>query len=191
MTRTLKHQPMMIALICASFFQFLAIIADQYVLNLDYKIEKLKHKITITENFQYDLQNTLKVLRYAHRFSEDMSMYAFFNRAKNNNLTSEESSSNTNKSLYFTISEIEQIYEIYSIENISSSKDKQELLSVAKPLLDKIKNTETVQSADKKTHKNTENKRHLFILLAVIAQILGLFSLLGFFLFATKDEETT
>ena len=53
---------------------------------------------------------------------------------------------------------------------------------VAKPLYDQIYQTEALQNTQKQELEIIQNRRHLVIILAVIAQMLSLLSLLWFFL---------
>ena len=78
MTRVLKNRPMLIALILASLSQFLAITGDQYVLNLDFRIERLAHSIEFNKSLQSDLQNTVKVLRRAARYRDESWLSSYF-----------------------------------------------------------------------------------------------------------------
>ena len=189
MARVLKHKPMLITLLSASICQLFAILADQYVLHLDFKVERLEHEITRTENTHEDLQNTLEVLRYAYEFSEDVSFNSFFDKRRSYNEVVSQSDLIGGEPLDFMFSEVTEIYEIHSIELSSTPAEEQNLMEIAEPLFQKIEATNARQRNNITTKIEVENERHIFILFAVIAQILSLFSLLGYFLYELKDNQ--
>lgn len=188
MTGTVKHKPMMITLICASVFQLISIIADQYVLYIDFQVEKLKHEISIDESFEYDLQNTMNILRFAYRSSDDMRLNEFFSNDINFTNSSEKAVPYRDISLNFMISEIKKIYDIHSVQYTKSEEGEYDLITLAKPLYEKISDTKIILGKKNELLNNFDDERHRFILFAVVAQILGLSSLLGFFLFALKEN---
>lgn len=189
MTRIIRHKKMLIALICASICQLFAIMADQYVLNLDFKIEQSEHRITATENLQLDLENTVKILRYAHRSSEDMRMRPFFDQQRGFNIIPSTTDDAISNSLDFMMSEVMKIYEIHSIKTQADMTKTKSLISFAQPLFKKIDETSKAQINNIRLHGYLENQRHLFILLAVIAQITGILSLLGYFIFELINRD--
>ena len=189
MSKVEHHKPMLTALIFASVFQFCAIVADQYVLNLDFTIEKMKHSISSNENLQRDLENTVEVMRFAYRYDEDMSMKPFFDKRRNYNKFTSIKDPSTIKNLDFMKSEISKIYEIYGIDIKENLNDSEHLLEFAQPLFEKIDTTAQNQFKMAVSLAKFEDRRHLTILMAVIAQIAGLVSLLGYFIFELNSRD--
>ena len=158
MTRIIRHKKMLIALICASICQLFAIMADQYVLNLDFKIERSEHKITATENLQLDLENTVEILRYAHRSSEDMRMRPFFDQQRGYNIIPSTTDEAISNSLNFMMSEVMAIYEIHSIKTQADIMKTKNLISFAKPLFEKIDETSKAQITNIRVHGYLANQ---------------------------------
>ena len=190
MTRTLKQKPILITLVCASIAQLFAIIADQYVLNLDFKIEKLEHSMVINENLQSDLRNTLGVLKFAKRYTYNIQQSAYYDQFREYGTAEQTSNYIINNSLKFMISEIQEIYKIHSVkfdDTLKESKNYQDINTFSEPLFLKMDESSALQKQSNKIRNSLKNQRHLFILLAVVAQILSLLLLLGYFIFELKE----
>ena len=189
MTRILKNRPMFFALLLASMSQFFAIVGDQYVLNLDFRVERLENRIEFNKSLQSDLQNTVKVLRRAARYRDHSWLDGYFNNGRGLQAISDNATVEIEKNLRFMTEEVEKLYRIYSISVVNRSSDETEkqkdvadIYSFAKPLYNQIYQTEALQNIQKQELEIIENRRHLVIILAVIAQMLSLLSLLWFFL---------
>jgi len=189
MTRVLKNRPMLIALILASLSQFLAITGDQYILNLDFRIERLAHSIEFNKSLQSDLQNTVKVLRRAARYRDESWLSSYFDDEQGLKNPSQNSIVALEKNLEFMTEEVRKIYKVYSIPAVNESIDESsnledvaDIYSFAEPLYEKINQTRVTQNKQLNEMQSIEDTRHLVLILAVIAQMLSLLSLLWFFL---------
>ena len=189
MTRVLKNRPMLIALILASLSQFLAITGDQYILNLDFRIERLAHSIEFNKSLQSDLQNTVKVLRRAARYRDESWLSSYFDDEQGLKNPSQSSIVEIEKNLEFMTEEVRKIYKVYSmpvanesIDESSNREDVADIYSFAEPLYEKINQTRVTQNKQLNEMQSIEDARHLVLILAVIAQMLSLLSLLWFFL---------
>ena len=189
MTRVLKNRPMLIALILASLSQFLAITGDQYILNLDFRIERLAHNIEFNKSLQSDLQNTVKVLRRAARYRDESWLSSYFDDEQGLKNPSQNSIVALEKNLEFMTEEVRKIYKVYSIPAVNESIDESsnledvaDIYSFAEPLYEKINQTRVTQNKQLNEMQSIEDTRHLVLILAVIAQMLSLLSLLWFFL---------
>jgi len=194
MTRVLKNQPMLIALILASLSQFIAITGDQYVLNLDFRIEHLAHSIEFNKSLQSDLQNTVKVLRRAARYRDESWLSSYFDDEQGLKNPSKNSIVALEKNLEFMTEEVRKIYKVYSIPAVNESIDESsnledvaDIYSFAEPLYEKINQTRVTQNKQLNEMQSIEDTRHLVLILAVIAQMLSLLSLLWFFLIELKS----
>jgi len=194
MTRVLKNRPMLIALILASLSQFLAITGDQYILNLDFRIERLAHSIEFNKSLQSDLQNTVKVLRRAARYRDESWLSSYFDDEQGLKNPSQNSIVALEKNLEFMTEEVRKIYKVYSIPAVNESIDESsnledvaDIYSFAEPLYEKINQTGVTQNKQLNEMQSIEDTRHLVLILAVIAQMLSLLSLLWFFLIELKN----
>lgn len=194
MTRVLKNRPMLIALILASLSQFLAITGDQYILNLDFRIERLAHSIEFNKSLQSDLQNTVKVLRRAARYRDESWLSSYFDDEQGLKNPSQNSIVALEKNLEFMTEEVRKIYKVYSIPAVNESIDESsnledvaDIYSFAEPLYEKINQTRVTQNKQLNEMQSIEDTRHLVLILAVIAQMLSLLSLLWFFLIELKN----
>jgi len=185
---------MLIALILASLSQFLAITGDQYILNLDFRIERLAHSIEFNKSLQSDLQNTVKVLRRAARYRDESWLSSYFDDEQGLKNPSQNSIVALEKNLEFMTEEVRKIYKVYSIPAVNESIDESsnledvaDIYSFAEPLYEKINQTRVTQNKQLNEMQSIEDTRHLVLILAVIAQMLSLLSLLWFFLIELKS----
>ena len=114
---------------------------------------------------------------------------SYFNNRRGLQAISDNATVEIETNLRFMTEEVEKIYRIYSISVVNGSSDETEkqkdvadIYSFAKPLYDQIYQTEALQNTQKQELEIIQNRRHLVIILAVIAQMLSLLSLLWFFL---------
>jgi len=90
--------------------------------------------------------------------------------------------------------EVRKIYKVYSIPAVNESIDESsnledvaDIYSFAEPLYEKINQTRVTQNKQLNEMQSIEDTRHLVLILAVIAQMLSLLSLLWFFLIELKS----
>lgn len=188
---------MMISLIVASFFQLLAIIGEQYVLQINFDIELTEQNITATHGLRDDLDNIRNILRYASRYRDDTLVANSFEKEYGLKVRDEKSGKEINEAVSFMRLEVEKLYKLLSIESPIRSNDQSNIISknqlkeweiyiISEPLFKKINANQSFYNSLKIKLTQLKNNRHVILILTIVAQMLGLFGGLLFFLFLVK-----
>ena len=192
-----KQKVMMISLIVASFFQLLAIIGEQYVLQINFDIELTEQNITATHGLRDDLDNIRNILRYASRYRDDTLVANSFEKEYGLKVRDEKSGKEINEAVSFMRLEVEKLYKLLSIESPIRSNDQSNIISknqlkeweiyiISEPLFKKINANQSFYNSLKIKLTQLKNNRHVILILTIVAQMLGLFGGLLFFLFLVK-----
>jgi hypothetical protein len=194
MARSSVKTRMALALLLTSIAQLAAIFADQYVINIDFKIQRQQQALTEVSSVRNDYKNAHKILFTLFRQKEGMELDSFI--LSNDKSVKEVFSTNT-RYFEFAFEELALMINAHQsgnvdnalLANIQSSANldiNQNIFNMIDELENKLNLLYQRASSLNLQISEAQNIRHLVILLAVIFQITSLLSLLLYFIFEMR-----
>ena len=196
MPRSSVKVRMALALLFTSLAQLAAICADQYVLNLDFKIQRQQQELAEVSSVRSDYKNAHKILFTLFRHKEGMELDSFI---LSNEKSVRENFTDNTIIFKFALDELALMINAHqsgnvehtllaNIQHSANTNINQQIFNMIDELESKLSLLYQRASSLNLEISQSQNFRHLLILLAVIFQITSLLSLLFYFIFEMDDD---
>ena len=199
MPRSSVKVRMALALLFTSLAQLAAICADQYVLNLDFKIQRQQQELTEISSVRSDYKNAHKILFTLFRHKEGMEFDSFI---LSNEKSVRENFTDNTIIFKFALDELALMINAHqsgnvehtllaNIQHSANTNINQQIFNMIDELESKLNLLYQRASSLNLEISQSQNFRHLLILLAVIFQITSLLSLLFYFIFEMRFRKVS
>lgn len=191
MVSSAANTRMAIALLLTSIAQLAAICADQYVLNIDFKMQRQQQELIEVSSVRNDYNNAHNILftLFRHREGAELDNFMISNKQ-----SAKEALSSNASFLEFALEELALMINAHQsgnvsptlLANVQNSVDQdlnQQIINMISELEKKLDHLYQKSSSLKLQISESQNLRHLVVLLAVVFQIISLLSLLFYFIF--------